>query len=402
MLVDAAVAARRREREAWRIVFASFAAFCLLLVGTPLAVGYVRDSLLSAQPARLDIIRGTVLYLASGSRQEVNAHDHLPLREGDQVRVMGDALALVFLHDGTSIQLFPDTTLRIDQSRASAFNVRRSETVLTQRTGRSRIEVAPPLTESRRFEVHGPIGIAQLREGSYGIQTDGTNGSSAFELSVRRGSASVTAEERTVEVLPGERTFARTGEPVAAPVPAASDFVQNGGFVEALDFWQAGNRSVEDGKPGDVSLVTQDGRYIVRFQRRDSSNHAETYLHQTIDRDVSDLQSLTFALQLKVIEQSLSGGGWVGSEYPVTVRLRYRDAAGNETTWVQGFFIQNTEDRPTTNGQLVPKDTWVSFNADLFDPNRVYPRPAHLVWIEIEGSGWQYESMITGVQILGE
>jgi hypothetical protein len=400
--VDVAVAARRRERQAWQVVLASFATFCLLLVGTPVGIGFYRDSALSARSARLDIIRGTVLYLANGSRQEINATDQLELREGDQIRLMNDSLALVFLHDGSNVQLFPESTLLIEQSKSSAFNSNRSETVLVQRGGRSRIEVAPTSTESRRFEVHGPGATAQLREGSYAIQVTGANGDATLDLSVRRGSASVTAEERTIEVLPGERTAARVGEPPGAPQPALRDFVANGSFAGALDSWQTGNRAVEDGNPGDVSLVTQDGRNIVRFQRRDSSNHAETYIHQTLDRDVTDLQRLAFGLQLKIVQQSLSGGGWIGSEYPVTVRLRYRDVGGSETTWVQGFFVQNAEGRPTTNGQLVPKDIWVSFSADLFDPNRVYPRPAQLLWIEIEASGWQYESMVTGVQLLGE
>ena len=400
--MDAAVAARRRERQAWRVVLASFAALCLLLVGTPTAIGYYRDAALSPRSARLDVIKGTVLYLANGSRQEVNAHDDLELREGDQVRIMPDSLALVFLHDGSNVQLYPDSSLVIEQSRASAYNANRSETVLTQRSGRSRIEVSPTSTDARWFEVHTPTATAQLREGSYAVHVLGANGESTLDLSVRRGSASVTAGERTVEVLPRERTTARAGEPPTAPQPALRDFVANGDFAGALDSWQAGNRAVEDGNPGDISLITQDGRNIVRFLRRESSNHAETYIHQNLDRDVADFQQLTIALHLKVIQQSLSGGGWLGSEYPVTVRLRYRDVNGNETTWVQGFFIQNGEGRPTTHGQLVPKDTWVSFSASLFDPNRVYPRPAHLLWIEIEASGWQYESMVTGVQILGE
>jgi hypothetical protein len=401
-VLDSASAARHREREALRIMFAGFLVFCLCLVGIPLGIRYFLNAAMSARPARVEVIRGTVLFLPNGSRHEVSASNGMELREGDQIRVAPDSLAMIQFPDGSNVQVYSDTALRLERARWSTYNANQSEVVLSQLSGQSRVEVAPPTTDSRQFELRAGESSARLREGSYGARVSGTANSTILDLSVRRGSASVSTADRFVEVLPGESTTAMTGEPPAVPRSATRNFVDNGDFAGALADWQAGNRSVEDGNPGDISVFEQDGRSIVRFVRRDSNSHAETYLHQNIDQDVSDLQSLAFGLQLKIVNQSLEGGGWLGSEYPVTIRIHYRDAGGSETTWVQGFYVQNAEGRPTTNGQLVAKDTWVSFAANLFDPNRVYPRPARLLWVEVEAAGWQYESMVTGVQILGD
>ena len=102
------------------------------------------------------------------------------------------------------------------------------------------------------------------------------------------------------------------------------------------------------------------------------------------------------------MSQSLSGGGWLASEYPLAVKLRYRDDSGNEATLVRGFYMQNQENRPTLGGQLVPGGIWVPFTVDLFDHIQVNPRPLHILWLEIEASGWEYESYATNIQLVAE
>lgn len=398
MAVDTGMATRERERFAWRVVLAGFAVFCLLLTAAPLGLRWYLRSAMSIRPAGLEIIRGTVLYTQAGGRQETSANSKIRLGEGDQIRTAPDSKALVNLFDGSNILLWPDTTLRVDRIRSSAHNGESSVIVLNQRTGHSRVEVAPPSTAARQFSLRTPQVSSLLREGSYGVDVS----ESRSDLSVRRGSVTVTSDEQSVEVLPGERSITGVGQAPGHPRRAADNLLVNGDFGNGLDGWQSGNRNVEDNVAGEISTIYEEGRNIVRLLRPVSTKHAETYIHQAIDRDVSDLQSLKISLHLKLLRQSLSGGGWLGSEYPIAVHLRYRDAAGNENTWVRGFYYQNDESRPTTHGQAVEQGTWEPYAASLFDPNQIYPQPARLLWIEIEASGWEYESLVTDVQIIGE
>ena len=101
----------------------------------------------------------------------------------------------------------------------------------------------------------------------------------------------------------------------------------------------------------------------------------------------------------KLVSQSLSGGGWVGTEYPLMAKVRYRDAAGSELTWARGFYVTNDEKRPVSSGVLVPPAIWLPVAVDLFDPAKVAPRPAQILWVEVEASGWEYESLVTNVRL---
>ena len=222
------------------------------------------------------------------------------------------------------------------------------------------------------------------------------------EVAVRLGSASVSANGQAIELLEGERSIVRSGEAPTTALPAARDLVSNGDFSRGLQAWQIGNRAIEDNRPGTVSLVLEDGRHIAVFERRDSIRHGETFIHQQLDVDVRDFQSLKLDLDVKVMKQSLSGGGWVGSEYPVMVLIRYRDAFGGENTWFRGYYIHNEDNHPVTSGQAVTTGGWRSDTIELFSPQHVFPRPTYLAWVEVQGSGWEYHGAVTDLRIIAE
>jgi hypothetical protein len=107
-------------------------------------------------------------------------------------------------------------------------------------------------------------------------------------------------------------------------------------------------------------------------------------------------------MDVKIVSQTLAGGGNLGSEYPLLVKLRYRDAYGSESFVLRGFYVGGADGRRTNNGVQLPANQWMPVAIDLFDEKAVQPRPAHLVGIELEGSGWDYEALVTGIQLLAE
>jgi hypothetical protein len=103
------------------------------------------------------------------------------------------------------------------------------------------------------------------------------------------------------------------------------------------------------------------------------------------------------------VQQTLSGGGWVGSEYPLMVRVKYRDVWGSEAVFRQGFYFQNNDNLPTPNGEQVDAGVWLKMAPfDLFDRTVVDPRPAFIISVELAASGWTYESLVTNVQLIAE
>jgi hypothetical protein len=79
------------------------------------------------------------------------------------------------------------------------------------------------------------------------------------------------------------------------------------------------------------------GEQVLRFHRV-GEGAASTEIRQTIDQDVSDMESLQLLVTLQITAQSLGVCGQVGSECPLFVVLRYEDVYGSTRTWQQGFY----------------------------------------------------------------
>ena len=396
--LGSAAAARRRERLAWVVLLTAFGLFMLVASGLVLGVRWYRESALSARTAGLDIIAGTVLYQSEQVVRETVAARGQRLQDGDRIRTDQNGEAFVELPDGSRVQLWPNTAIQVRQLRSSTYSDNQTVVVLAQLEGHTRVTVAVPSTLERRFEIQTPHGRVVLREGSYRIEV----GPSGTELSVREGSASLTGKERTVEVLRNERTTVAPGGDPARPDDRPRNLIENGDFRQGFEGWRLGSRNEEDGVLGQVNVREVDGRFAVHLRRHGSVRHGEAFIQQTIGRDVTDEASLKLQLDAKVVQQSLSGGGVLGTEYPLLVRLRYRDYYGSENQIVRGLYVRNPEARPTTNGRLVPANQWQPITIDLFDDREVQPKPAYLMWVEVEGGGWEFESFVTGIQLLAQ
>jgi hypothetical protein len=390
---------RHRQRIAWLILIVAFGTFLGVILAVVSGLSWYREGALSTRYATLELIgNGTVLYQPEEAVRETAATDRMRLQDGDRIRTTADGQALISLPDGSNIRLWPYGEVQIRQLRASTFTNNQTVVLLNQTAGHARVEVAIPTTLERRFEIVTPHGRSLLREGSYRVEV----GPSGTDLMVRTGSASVTARDQTVEVIRGERTVVLPAGRPAAPVPALRNLVRNGDFARGFEGWQQGSRNEEDRIPGQVSIDQADNRSYVRMRRQGSQKHGETFLQQAINSDVTDESRLTLAMDVKVTSHTLSGGGWRGSEYPLLIRLKYRDAYGSEATVVRGFYLQNPDGSPTTNGVQVVPNQWLPVTLDLFDEKSVSPRPAQLLWLEVESAGWDFEAFVTGIQLLAE
>jgi hypothetical protein len=391
-------AARRRERLAWAVLWSGFALFVLMVVGLVVGVRWYRDWALSARQGELEILEGTVLYQTEEAVRESVALPRQELREGDRIRTDGNGKAIISLPDGSNLQLWPNTAVQVKQLRSSTYTDGRTIYELVQSAGHTRVEVALPSTQERRFELQTPHARALLREGSYRVEA----GPAGTELAARAGSATVSGRDAAVEVVRRERTLVPPGGNPSRPDNAERNLIVNGDFRQEFEGWRLGSRDEEDGVLGRVDLVPAEGRVAVRLRRQGSVRHGEAFIQQTINRDVTDEASLKLQLDARVASQSLSGGGILGWEYPVLVRLKYRDIYGSENEVVRGLYVRNPDGHPTTNGREIPANQWWPVVIDLFDDKQVPSKPAYVMWVEVEGGGWEFESFVTGIQLLAE
>jgi hypothetical protein len=354
-----------------------------------------------AKEGTLEVTAGTVRITRPGALADVAADNGDHILEGFTIKTDNTSRAFITLFEGSTIYVFENSELTVRSLRTSRFTKGMTLVALVETLGRVRIGVAPSTTQEDRFTVATPHASIDLHDGSYAIEA----ASQGTALSVRAGSGNMTALKTTVAVQRGQRGVVLPGQAPSSPGPAALDLVLNGDFSQRDVGWTK-KIDVETGRRDDIygqtEVVTETDGTVVRFVRRGSKNsHGENGIYQAINRDVSDFVSLKLSLDFRLIYQSLSGGGYLGSEYPIMVHLTYRDETGVQVTWGRGFFYHNDAGYPTTYGEQMPADVWVPYEKDLFALEG-YPKPFRLLSVEVIASGWDYESMIKSVSILAE
>ncbi len=120
---------------------------------------------------------------------------------------------------------------------------------------------------------------------------------------------------------------------------------------------------------------------------------------QGVNKVVGDYLSLLLRFDVRITYQSLSGGGEQSSEFPMIVRVDYKDANGNPQHWTHGFYYQNDSGYNIINGEQVPQDAPFRFEEDL---KKVLVNPQTIESIQFYGSGWDWDAFVSEVELIAE
>ena len=396
------------ERVAWLVIIGAFLVFLGLCASVPLGARYYLLHATSPKPATLEVNLGTVRVHEPNGAAPLGVTTSLQVPEGTIIETDETSRGFLTFFDGSTMNLFPATLVTLSEMRVAAYpwGIEPTRVSVDVTRGSVRVGTAPQMSidgtaDARQFIVSTPHLNAQLAEGSYRVEAlaDSTN------VIVTNGSAMVSAQGQTVIVPRGQRTVGRPGQPPIAPVAAAQDIIVNGDFRDPLTRgWMVVHES-SNSSPQAVGSATQAmfaERPVVQILRTNADGtSADIGIIQQIGKEVSDYHSLKLSADIRIHTQGLSGGGYLSSEYPMILRLRYRDVNGSEAEWVHGFYIQNATNNPTLNGELVAPDIWIPFESDnLMDI--ADPRPFYITSLQIYASGWDYESYVTAVRLIVE
>ena len=397
------------ERVAWTILLIAFFSFCLLLVALPLSLRYYLRHATRDKEAQLKTLRGTVIVEdpRMGSERPVRKGESVLIPKGGSIHVDETARANLTFFDNSFLVLYPGTRLSLLEIYAPRFKwgTKPYTIVLSQKGGGIRVDTVAARRTPLHFEVRSPhldSRVVLRDDGSYTIQV--TN--DGAEIIVHRGQAQVTAKGATVSLSPRQRTTVQVGEGPMAPVSAARDLVTNGDFRDPLETgWRVFNDQGADGGSvdGKAALIESEGRRVVHFSRTGGQfNHCETVLEQDVNYEMPEPpSSLAVRVVGKVIYQSLSGGGYQSSEYPLMIRLTYQDQFGSQNEWVQGFYYQNVDNNPLMYGLEVSQNQWFLFESDNLLKN--FPIvPSRIIRLRVYASGWNYESIISEISVIIE
>ena len=392
------------QRLAWRVLGAAFAAWLVLVAGAVYgAAAWVHTSTVTA-PARLAVTQGVVLLQERETGPLLNARDGMPLQEGDALEVRDNALARLELPGTATLHFGSRARLVLAKLRAGRFAPEAGAVELQQPAGGVRVLVAPSAPVPLALET--PYGTVVLGPGDYVVAVDGPRA----QVLVRDGAATVSVGDNPPLALKtGERAHLAPNLPATGPLPGGANLLANGDFAAGLERWQPRDTQ-EANRPdrlGERAVVREEvdrtPRAALRVTRQSAfQTHNETGVVQQLDADVSVYPRLVLSGWVKVRSADLSGGGYLGTEYPLMLRLRYRDTAGNGQTWYRGFYYRNPERRPTERGQLVPEDAWVPFALDLAELPELPAPPAFLYALEVLGAGHDFEALVTDLRLVPE
>jgi hypothetical protein len=399
------------ERVAWTVLSAAFLFFCLLATGIPLGVrSYLLNST-EEQDTLLQVIQGTVLVDRANGADPIGVTDSAILLPGDEVVTDDTSWATLDLFERSHVTLYREAKVKLDKAQAPQFDMsaKPNEITLNVTGGIVRVGVALPRERSTDFHLATPHADAVLEEGSYRVEVanEGT------QVTVIRGQATV-GQDSSIEVLhQGERTRIEPAGVPAPPLPAAQNLIQNGSFQPPISSHWVTSTVVFSStvKPPAIQEVENGGRQAVRFVRRepDDGTHSEVAIQQPLDQDVRDFDRLTVSMDVLLDFQSLSGGGLLSSEFPIIVRLDYKDRWGNDKFWTHGFYYQNRDGYPIApdpwgqpTGEKIPRGVWYPYESgnllELLGDNR----PAQITGLTVYASGWNYDSLVSEVQLIVE
>jgi len=392
---------RRPEMTAWVVLWSAFGVWLLLCSACVLTGFWYVDTAAEAQPAVLEVWGGTVAVRASGSKDwTVVTERQITIREGDSVETRAASRALITTFDNSTVTLFPQTRVTVQQSSTPRYKSPVYLIVLTVDAGVTRIGVAPPREGvSRRFTVITPQATHELMEGSYRVEV----GDIVSAISVRQGQVVISAQGTAVSLGRGQRGEVLVGQSPSPPKPAEQELLVNGDFSQGFEGWQLADTAIS-GAEGRITLTRSGGRTVVRFARRGSEGgHGESVIGQVVGKDVTDFLRLRLAVDVKVIYQSLPGGGVMGSEHPIAVRIRYRTGSEQvDRIWYHGFYYLVDDNSPVGPADRIPQSDWQHFEFDLYDPEIMPLRPSEILTFEVLASGHDYESLVGEVSLVGE
>jgi len=401
------------ERLAWAVILVSFALFLVLAVTAPLAIRYFLRYATVIQEARLEPTLGTLLLYPSENAEPVAVTAVKDgIAEGERIVAGEDSTqgALVFLgSDGPdvvlgSVQLYAGTNLEVVRIRRPLFahSPEPYQARLRLTHGQARIFSNSADGRPLHVELETPHGVISLDAGSYQVSVDDEQ----TDVTVRSGQATLYHRtEGSITVGSGLRAW-MTGDAFSRdPVSAEQNLLRNGDFSEPmLDTWQS-YVIADNVKPGSVQIVEGEGRWVANFLRDGEDNvPTEVGITQSVGKAVNVYDSLTLQLDVKLLHQSLSGAGYLSSEYPLRVEITYTDIYGKVLTWGHGFYTRDPENEnwKIVNGQKIPPYNWYTYRSpNLFDL-LADTRPARIDSVRIYASGWNYQSMVSEVYLVAQ
>jgi hypothetical protein len=401
--VAVARASVQAERRAWLIIWVAFATLCALVFA---AIKFTLDYVSTAEVNQLASVmgsRGQVAFSLPNNDEKTLLGDRTDLGVGTVLWLDRKTATEVDLQlfDDSKLKLLAGSTLDLSRMEVGRF-INQHAVVLTQESGPIRYETGDAI------DVQVPNALVHLTpHGDYTLwqlDDDRTRvlvySGEARVNPVGGGSVSV-GENQRVEI----DARGQPSQVVDLPMPLLS----NSDFGKQEQGWQAldvPNSNLDINGTRSWVPGPSDSGTALRVERQSVKNeHGETGLVQVLNNiDVSGFRHVWLRAWVRVDYADLSGGGTLGSEYPMMFRVKYEGAVeGSFLPWAIGLYYSNPDNRPIPPNTAVvwPHQEWKLYQVDLMDtdPSRI---PYRLQEFAVLGQGHSYDARVADISLTGE
>ena len=408
------------ERIAWRILVIAFAVF-LLIIGS-LAYGtywFVFQSTVT-MPVQLNVARGTVRVISPNTSEPIavtDTRDDLP----EEVEIVTDPTSqavMSFIDPLTeesiaSLVVFRDSTVRVSLTSAPRFNVNRNSYQIQVECDEGRAEVLLFEQSQRTSEFafitpHSFVRSSQA--GRYYVSVSGAN----TVVTNREGSVLVVERDsgHHVELEAESTTRVFESDSDLDDTTSEHSMSVNHVFQESYDeTWTLYN---DEEPSGSAYNETINGRRVIVLDRSQQHwpgvalGHGETGLIQEIGNPIGSSSGLEIRATFLIEEQSLSTCGFLGSECPMMVLLKYTSRDGSLREMRHGFFANHDPelgwpgscDSCRMEHERVNANSWYTYESGnlltLLPPGQ---RPVMINEISFYASGHAYRVFVSEIGI---
>jgi len=395
-------AAVQAERRAWLILWVAFATFCLLVFS---AAKFVNDFVNTAQVDQLAVVtasRGTVFVVSPGSADQTRlARTELGVGTVIALDRVDSSLELQFFDDSRA-KVQPGASVELTRMEVGRF-IKQQRLLLDQTAG------VVQYTSVGSMDVQLPNNamahLAPHSDATLWIDASGVSRVLVYDGEVKLDAAGQSA------TVPRDKRMAIADGRLGQVADRPEQLLRNGDFVQRDDGWLRHDLVLGQDVEGQRFWVSgpelPDRTLMALRVLRDRSRgeHGETGLIRALDIDVSGYRHLWLNAWVRVDQASLSGGGYLGFEYPMMLQMSYEGPVeGSEAgPWAIGFYTANPESRPTPPGRAErwPGGVWQEYTVDLMntDADKV---PYRLREFSVMGQGHNYDARVAGIELIGD
>lgn len=396
------------ERTAWIIISTAFAVFCTLCLLIPFSIYWYFVNATQFLSPQITSVRGTVLLGDPDAELSSSLTDGntIPVEESFEIATDDTSQAILTFANDSSLTMYSNTRLILRRVRQPRFRLSPNPTqvVVELLTGRLRA-TSSRSRDDLNFNITTPHSTISLNQGSYSIEVN----EAETQITNRLGEATVTDNSEAITLYQGQRAVVIPDNSILGPLPAEQNLLGQSGFRLAEDDWTVYEIQPIEGVTTTVNVTNFQGREVLRLRSEGKDNvHTETGVRYEVNKDVRDFQSLRVFAEVRLIEQSLPGGGTLGSEFPIMLHIAYKDADGTDRDWFHGFYYEPPPEnyvlynQPDNTSERIARYIWYPYESVNLLAVLGPTKPVFVKSIRIYSSGWIYESMVANISLLAQ